>query len=128
MLPKDRDKELIQNILEDYETLLQRKEHFNITEESFLYDDSFEGSIAYDSLLIPVYTIVEDVLHLSDELMSSFPDYPWEDVRGFRNIVAHGYRQVSKEIVWKVISEDIPELVELLKSYLSENFNNEIGQ
>lgn len=128
MLPEERDKELIQNILEDYETLLQRKEHFNITEESFLNDDSFEGSIAYDSLLIPVYTIVEDVLHLSDELMSSFPDYPWEDVRGFRNIVAHGYRQVSKEIAWKVIDEDIPELIELLKSYLSEDFNNEIGQ
>lgn len=128
MLPEERDKELIQNILEDYETLLQRKEHFNITEESFLNDNSFEGSIAYDSLLIPVYTIVEDVLHLSDEFMSSFPDYPWEDVRGFRNIVAHGYRQVSKEIAWKVIDEDIPELIELLKSYLSEYFNNVIGQ
>lgn len=125
MLPEDRDKELIQNILEDYKTLLQRKEHFNITEDSFLNDDSFEGSIAYDSLLIPVYTIVEDVLHLSDELMSSFPDYPWEDVRGFQNIVAHGYRQVSKEIAWKVIDEDIPELVELLENHYRESKRNE---
>ncbi len=121
MLPKERDKDLILNILDDAETLEKRIGHFNVTEESFINDLSFEGAIVYDSLLMPVYTLVEDALHLSDEVMDFFPDYPWSDVRAFRNIAAHGYRRVSKEIAWKVISEDIPKLAALLKEYAEEN-------
>lgn len=80
-------------------------------------NSSFEDPIAYDSLLISVYTIIEDALHLSDEPMDHFLDYPCEDVHGFRNIVAHRYRKVSKEIAWKVISKDLPELVKILEEY-----------
>ena len=121
MLPKERDKELILNILDNAETLEKRIKHFKVSEDSFVNDISFEGHIVYDSLLMPVYTLVEDVLHLSDEVMEFFPNYPWSDVRAFRNIVAHGYRRASKEIAWKVISEDIPQLVALLKDYTEEN-------
>ena len=121
MLPKERDKELILNILDDAETLEKRIEHFKVTEDSFVNDISFEGDIVYDSLLMPVYTLVEDALQLSDEVMEYFPDYLWSNVRAFRNIVAHGYRRVSKEIAWKVISEDIPQLAVLLKEYTEEN-------
>lgn len=35
----------------------------------------------------PVYRIAEDALHLSDEVQSAFPEYPWNDIRGFRNFV-----------------------------------------
>ncbi len=80
MLPKERDKELTLNILDDAETLKKRIRHFNVTEDSFINDLSFEGDIVYDSLLMPVYTLVEDALHLSDEVMEFFPDYPWSDV------------------------------------------------
>lgn len=121
MLPKERDKELILNILDDAETLEKRIEHFKVTEDSFVNDISFEGDIVYDSLLMPVYTLVEDALQLSDEVMEYFPDYLWSNVRAFRNIVAHGYRRVSKGIAWKVISEDIPQLAALLKEYAEEN-------
>ncbi len=99
MHPEERDRELIFNILEDAETLKQRREFFGVTEDSFVNDASFEGSIAYDSLLIPVYTIVEDALHLSDRLMDDLPDYPWHEVRSFRNIVAHGYRRVDSLLI-----------------------------
>lgn len=76
MLPKERDKELILNILDNAETLEKRIKHFKVSEDSFVNDISFEGHIVYDSLLMPVYTLVEDVLHLSDEVMEFFPNYP----------------------------------------------------
>ncbi len=43
MLPKERDKDLILNILDDAETLEKRIEHFKVTEDSFVNDISFEG-------------------------------------------------------------------------------------
>ena len=117
MRPNDRDCELVLNILEDASTLRRRIEHFKVDEASFVGDASFEGQIAYDSLMMPVYTLVEDALHLSAAVMSEFPDYPWDEVRAFRNVVAHGYRRVSREIAWKVVAEDIPELARLLHRY-----------
>lgn len=65
----------------------------------------------------PVYRIAEDALHLSDEVQSAFPEYPWNDIRGFRNFVAHGYREVDRSLSWKVIVDDIPELEKALRIF-----------
>lgn len=116
----DRDRKLIAVILKDIETLQQRIERYDVSEESFKNDLSFEGEAAFDLVMTPVYRIAEDALHLSDELMNTFPDYPWDDIRGFRNFVAHGYRNVDRDIAWGVVSKDIPELGKLLKQYLDD--------
>ena len=65
----------------------------------------------------PVYRIAEDALHLSEEVQSAFPEYPWNDIRSFRNFVAHGYREVDRSLAWKVIVDDIPELEKALRIF-----------
>lgn len=115
MKPHERDRALIEVILEDFETLEKRLDRFGVTEYSFVNDRSDEGELAYDAVMSPVYRIAEDALHLSDGLMASFPDYPWMNIRGFRNFVAHGYREVDRAIAWKVVCEDIPRLASILK-------------
>ena len=69
----------------------------------------------------PVYRIAEDALHLSDGLQNLYPNYPWNDIRGFRNFVAHGYREVDRAIAWKVISSSIPDLAKILNDYMNRN-------
>ncbi len=76
MKRRKRDKELIEIILSDCETLTKRINRFNATESSFVDDRSEEGEIAYDAIMSPVYRIAEDALHLSDEVQSAFPEYP----------------------------------------------------
>ncbi|HIY82922.1 MAG TPA: DUF86 domain-containing protein [Candidatus Rubneribacter avistercoris] len=117
MKPHERDLALIEIILEDYATLGKRLARFSVTEHSFVNDRSDDGELAYDAVMSPVYRIAEDALHLSEELMNSFPDYPWKNIRGFRNFVAHGYREVDRAIAWKVVHEDIPQLATLLEQY-----------
>ena len=112
-----RDEELIEVILSDCETLIKRIDRFDATENSFISDWSEEGELAYDAIMSPVYRIAEDALHLSDEIQSAFPEYPWNDIRGFRNFVAHGYREVDRSLAWKVIVDDIPELEKALRSF-----------
>lgn len=72
--------------------------------------------------MLPVYTLVEDVMHLSDGLMASLPDCPWDEIRGFRNIVAHGYRTVNRDIAWQIIDEDIPQLADRLSGYFENTY------
>lgn len=117
MKRRKRDAELIDVILSDCETLTIRIDHFGSTEGSFVCDRSEEGELAYDAIMSPVYRIAEDALHLSDEVQSAFPEYPWNDIRGFRNFVAHGYREVDRSLAWKVIVDDIPELEKALRIF-----------
>lgn len=115
----ERDLDLIDVILSDCEVLKKRLERFGVTEDSFVNDRSEEGELAYDAVMSPVYRIAEDALHLSNGLMASFPDYPWKNIRGFRNFVAHGYREVDRAIAWKVVCGDIPRLAGILYRYSS---------
>ena len=116
----ERDRMLIGNIVEDANTLKQRLRHFDVTKDQFLNDLSFEGSIIYDSLMMPVYTLVEDAIHLSDDLTNELSDCPWDEIRGFRNIVAHGYRTVNRDVAWQIITDNIPKFVSSLKVFIKD--------
>lgn len=120
MRQRDRDTELIAVILEDCTTLERRVQRFAATEKSFVTDHSDEGELAYDAIMSPVYRIAEDALHLSEDVREFAPEYPWDDIRGFRNFVAHGYREVDREIAWKVVNNSIPALKKVLSAYLQQ--------
>ncbi len=44
----------------------------------------------------------------------------WQDIKDFRNILAHEYLGVDLEIVWKVVQEDLPELYEVVVKLLED--------
>lgn len=117
MQQHERDLDLISIILEDCRVLESRIVYFDATEDSFVNDRSEKGEIAYDAIMSPVYRIAEDVLRLSEKVIAEYPNYPWNDIRGFRNFVAHGYREVDRSIAWKVIVDDIPDLIDVLNDY-----------
>lgn len=117
----ERDLDLISVILADADVLAFRVERFSMDAQKFVNDRSDEGELAYDAIMSPVYRISEDAAHLSSAVTDSFPDYPWKQIRGFRNFVAHGYREVDRRIAWDVASIDIPNLTKLLREYLNEN-------
>lgn len=124
MKPLERDRDLTEVILADAQVLESRLAHFDMTRERFIDDHSEEGEIAYDAIMSPVFRISEDALHFSDDLMAILPNYPWANIRGFRNFVAHGYREVDRSIAWGVVTEDIPELARLLQSAAVKQYLN----
>ena len=113
----ERDHELIDCILEDAQALARRLVVLGVDRERFCSDRSETGEIAYDAVMSPVYRIAEDAMHLSDDVRDACPGYPWDDIRGFRNFVAHGYRQVDRAMAWGVVERDIPELARILSEY-----------
>lgn len=43
------------------------------------------------------------------------PQIPWREMYGLRNRIVHDYEGVNLQLVWEIISEDIPELHDTLK-------------
>ena len=43
-------------------------------------------------------------------LPQAHPQIPWREMYGLRNRIVHDYEGVNLQLVWEIISEDIPEL------------------
>ena len=48
------------------------------------------------------------------------PKTPWKQVNGMRNYIVHEYFQVDNNVVWDVITNDLPVLEQQIKEYLTE--------
>lgn len=49
------------------------------------------------------------------ELLLRHPDVPWQEIIGLRNRLIHGYDTVDLDILWQIISGDLPLLIQLLE-------------
>jgi len=46
----------------------------------------------------------------SDE-RAKYPQIPWPELVGLRNRLIHGYDQVDLDILWQIVTQDLPPLV-----------------
>jgi len=64
----------------------------------------------------------EAARRVSDEFQSSHPAIPWEDISGMRHKIVHDYLAVDEDIVWEVVTTDLPSLIPSLERIIpSEN-------
>jgi uncharacterized protein with HEPN domain len=56
--------------------------------------------------------------HVSQEFTDQHPEIPWTEIVGMRHKVVHDYLGVDEDIVWQVVTEDLPRLVTSLQPLL----------
>ncbi len=61
-----------------------------------------------------VEIIGEAARRVSEAFRDAHPEIPWPKVIGLRNIVAHDYSGIRQELMWRVVSLRLPELVTML--------------
>ncbi len=59
--------------------------------------------------------IGEAASKISDETRLALSDIPWKNMIGMRNRVVHDYNRVDYDIVWDVVSKQLPELISQLE-------------
>ena len=47
------------------------------------------------------------------------PQIPWTQIIGTRDRLIHGYDRVNFDILWRIVADELPSLVEQLKTILS---------
>lgn len=53
---------------------------------------------------------------MSQNFIADYPEIPWQDISDFRNILVHEYFRVDTEIVWNVITKELPDLKNKVRS------------
>lgn len=68
-----------------------------------------------------ILQIGELAKNLSAEFIKQYPAVPWNQIKGMRDVVAHGYGTIDLNRVWLTASQEIKPLREYCEQILSDN-------
>jgi uncharacterized protein with HEPN domain len=63
----------------------------------------------------------EAAARTSPEERSRYPAIPWMQVVGLRNRLIHGYDSVDFDILWQIVTRDLPPLIATVEEILSHH-------
>jgi uncharacterized protein with HEPN domain len=94
--------------------------------ERFITGEVFEqfeqNEMMNSAVLQKLMVISEAAARLPKEFTQRFPEVPWLDIIGFRNIAVHEYFAIRWDIVWVAASEEVPVLKEQIEKILKDEF------
>jgi uncharacterized protein with HEPN domain len=104
-----RDKESVLDITEAVRKILAYTAGVTLAE--FLANDEKQ-----DAVLRRILVVGEATKRLSFEFRQLYPEIPWRDIAGIRDIIVHDYNRVDAETIWDVVQNDLPGLMTFLNS------------
>ena len=69
-----------------------------------------------------IAVIGEAVKRVSPATRGKHPEVPWKDIAGMRDRLIHGYDSVDVDELWKTATEDVPALLEQVRTILAADF------
>lgn len=82
---------------------------------------AFMGStLIQDAVIRNLEIIGEATKALSPEFRAKYPDIPWSNMAGMRDVLIHGYMGVDLKIVWDVVSARLKPIADEIDRLLSE--------
>ena len=104
----------IEDILAAIEKIGRYTEGLNF--EAFAADDR-----TVDAVIRNLEIIGEAATHIPQEIQLHYPDLPWSEMRGIRNLLIHEYFGVSLPILWETARKNLPPLAPPLRAMLSRS-------
>jgi len=78
--------------------------------------DQFLSNKLYQNAVIRSLEIIDEAAgQISRTTTEALPDIPWRKVTGMRHRLIHDYFDVDLELVWEVVQEEIPSLIQTLR-------------
>lgn len=76
---------------------------------------------SFDATMMNFIIIGEMVDRISSETRGRHPEVEWQQIKDFRNVVAHDYLGIDAEEVWQIVQNHLPKLKDQLTAILSES-------
>jgi len=111
----DKERQALEHIISYCQKAETAQRRFFASREAFDEEDFYRDGCAFY-----VQQIGEWVKELSEEFMHTNSQIAWRNIRGIRNIIAHAYEKVDPNVMWEIISEDLPQLKNACETLLRE--------
>ena len=90
-------------------------ERLGITEQRFKAPET-DADLFAEAIMGRVLRVTEEAGSLSDEALEHY-DFERRAIKGVRNRLAHAYGDVDADVIWDVVQEDFPKLLEGCHAY-----------
>lgn len=81
-----------------------------------------QDEILYDATLRNLQTLSEATQKLPDELKQLYPQIPWKQISGFRNVLVHNYLgNIDAQTVLTVVRQQLPALEAAVRAMLASD-------
>jgi uncharacterized protein with HEPN domain len=77
-----------------------------------------DEQLHFNATLTLLMAIGEEAKKIDNELLQTQPSIEWQNLKDMRNFLAHDYRGVDEEIVFKVVKIELPKLSEAFIAFL----------
>ncbi len=76
--------------------------------------------LVQDGVIRNLEVIGEATKRLSGQVRQSYPDVPWKQMAGMRDVLIHDYLRINLKRVWQTVEQDIPILKTTLITLVQE--------
>jgi uncharacterized protein with HEPN domain len=76
--------------------------------------------IIQDAVIRNFEIIGEATKRFSPELRAAYPEIPWQQIAGLRDVLIHDYLKVNLNRIWGIIEQNLPELKAIVEAILKE--------
>lgn len=84
------------------------------------YEIFATNSIYQNAVALCILQIGELTTHFTDEFKATYNKIPWNQIKALRNVVAHNYGGIDKDILWETLINDIPDLYDYCCQIITE--------
>ncbi len=83
----------------------------------------FEDLKTQDAVIRNLEIMSESVNKLPSQWTDAYPDMEWDEIRGLRNRLAHEYLNVSLNVIWDIIENDLPDFEVTIEAIAQQFWN-----
>jgi uncharacterized protein with HEPN domain len=81
------------------------------------YEEFRTNDEKVDAVILNLEQIGESAKKVSNEAKERYSQVTWRRIIGLRNMISHEYEGVNLDIIYEIAKIDIPELLDVLRSF-----------
>lgn len=78
----------------------------------------YSSRLVQDAVIRNLQVMAESSQHLTESIKQRYPEIPWKNISGFRNVLVHDYLGVDLDVIWSVVEQELPGLESVLINHI----------
>ena len=112
---------ILQKVAQSIERIIHNSENIDDYQYYYLTPAGMERLESTCMRRIAIGERIKGIDKLTDkQLFPRYPEIDWKGAMGIRDIIAHHYFDLDGEIVFNVVKENLPEMLECIKKIMDE--------
>ena len=93
--------------------------------EGYGLDQLISDEKSYDAVVRNLEIIGEAAKQIPEGIRGELSQIEWKKIAGMRDMLIHAYFGIDNDILWDVVQDKVPHLLNVVRSFLDEKKRND---